>query len=308
MSTHLGVDHQAFFPQARPIEGMQDVLLFVGQRDGYKRFDLAMQTVRRQPRLRLGIVGPRLSEAERDALRSNLGSRWQECGPVDQPTLRGLYSSAFAFVFPTVTRNSATTVGRHPSLGQRADSFRTSNTSSSTGVRKTMLPIIRAEGRRASDPGVRARSRHLRRDEQGPSLGPRRGDRADQLRRLPRLARCPARRSPQPSPIPRSTPSMATSATRRQDIPSKVVRYWRSGPFHAGAFARGRVTAASDPVPAQVLLRRARRLRHFVLDSGGHRPDGPRLRGSTGYVRCTFPRYSLACVLAGPATGVSPTS
>ena len=99
--THLGVDHQAFFPQAPLIEGMDDVLLFVGQRDGYKRFDLAMQTVRRQPGLRLGIVGPRLSEAERDALRNNLGSRWQEFGPVDQPTLRGLYSSAFAFVFPS---------------------------------------------------------------------------------------------------------------------------------------------------------------------------------------------------------------
>jgi mannosyltransferase len=99
--THLGVDHKAFFPEAQRIEGMVDVLLFVGQRDGYKRFDLAVQAVRRQPRLRLGIVGPRLSDAERDVLRRDLGLRWQEFGPVDQQTLRALYSSAFAFVFPS---------------------------------------------------------------------------------------------------------------------------------------------------------------------------------------------------------------
>ena len=99
--THLGVDHQAFFPEAHRTEGLDDVLLFVGQRAGYKRFDLAVQAVRRQTWLRLGIVGPRLSDTERDALRSDLGLRWHEFGPVDHPTLRGLYSSAFAFVFPS---------------------------------------------------------------------------------------------------------------------------------------------------------------------------------------------------------------
>jgi mannosyltransferase len=76
-------------------------LLSVGQRDRYKRFDLALQAVHRQPGLSLGIVGPRLSEAERVALRSNLDLRWQEFGPVDQRTLRGLSPSAFAFVFPS---------------------------------------------------------------------------------------------------------------------------------------------------------------------------------------------------------------
>ena len=99
--THLGVDHQAFFPEARRDQSMADVLLFVGQRDQYKRFDLAVEAVRRSPRLRLGIVGPELTGAEREALREALGPRWQEFGRVSPSALRVLYSSAFAFVFPS---------------------------------------------------------------------------------------------------------------------------------------------------------------------------------------------------------------
>ena len=82
--THLGVDHQAFFPEAQRVQGMADVLLFVGQRDKYKRFDLAVEAVRQSPRLRLGIVGPELASAERTALREALGSRWQEFARVSQ--------------------------------------------------------------------------------------------------------------------------------------------------------------------------------------------------------------------------------
>jgi len=99
--THLGVDHQAFFAEAPRVQSLADVLLFVGQRDKYKRFDLAVEAVRQRPRLRLGVVGPELSIGERDALRDTLGSRWQEFGRVDQSALRRLYSSAFAFVFPS---------------------------------------------------------------------------------------------------------------------------------------------------------------------------------------------------------------
>jgi len=97
----LGVDHQAFFPEAQRVQGMADVVLFVGQRDKYKRFDLAVEAVRRSPPLRLGIVGPALASAERTALREALGSRWHEFARVSQAALRGLYSSAFAFVFPS---------------------------------------------------------------------------------------------------------------------------------------------------------------------------------------------------------------
>ena len=99
---HLGVDRDAFFRDASnsASEGEQAVL-FVGQRGGYKRFDLAVDAVRQSPRLSLGIVGPALTVEERSTLRQMLGARWHEHGPVGTLELRRLYSSAFAFIFPS---------------------------------------------------------------------------------------------------------------------------------------------------------------------------------------------------------------
>jgi len=99
---HLGVDRDAFFRDAsNPSSAGEQTVLFVGQRGGYKRFDLAVDAVRQSPRLSLGIVGPRLTDEERSTLRQALGDRWQEHGPVGTPELRRLYSSAFAFIFPS---------------------------------------------------------------------------------------------------------------------------------------------------------------------------------------------------------------
>jgi len=99
--THLGVDTQVFFPDAATIAGQEATVLFVGQRTGYKRFDLAADAVRQCPRLRLGVVGPALSGAERDMLQAKLGTRWHEFGPVGAAELRRLYASVFAFIFPS---------------------------------------------------------------------------------------------------------------------------------------------------------------------------------------------------------------
>lgn len=99
---HLGVDGDAYFPElADDAAEHRDCVLFVGQRGGYKRFDLAVQTLQQTPRLTLGIVGPALSADERSQLTQQLGVRWTEFGPVDSAHLRQLYSSAFAFIFPS---------------------------------------------------------------------------------------------------------------------------------------------------------------------------------------------------------------
>ena len=97
--THLGVDHDTFFRDAGLDPGEEATVLFVGQRGGYKRFDLAVDALRQCPRLRLGVVGPPLERTERDMLRATLGARWHEFGPVNTSKLRRLYSTAFAFIF-----------------------------------------------------------------------------------------------------------------------------------------------------------------------------------------------------------------
>lgn len=98
----LGVDLGVFFPEpyADPAD-LERTVLFVGQRAGYKRFDLAVEAIRQLPQLRLGVVGSLLTTAEQSDLRQRLGVRWHEFGPVSNAELRRLYSSAFAFVFPS---------------------------------------------------------------------------------------------------------------------------------------------------------------------------------------------------------------
>jgi mannosyltransferase len=97
----LGIDRAAFFPERGESEPEQRLLLFVGQRGGYKRFDLAVEAVRQSPDLVLGIAGPALTVQERGMLVDLLGTRWIPFESVTPAQLRRLYSSAFAFVFPS---------------------------------------------------------------------------------------------------------------------------------------------------------------------------------------------------------------
>lgn len=99
---HLGVDRNIFYPDRKITDYLESSeVLFVGQRDGYKRFDLAVDAVRECSDLTLGIVGPTLKSPERDYLTKSLGIRWRIYGPVQVEQLRRIYSNAFAFIFPS---------------------------------------------------------------------------------------------------------------------------------------------------------------------------------------------------------------
>jgi mannosyltransferase len=97
----LGIDRGAYFPEPLKSEDEDRLLLFVGQRGGYKRFDIAVEVVRQSPGLVLGIAGPALSAEEREGLVERLGDRWRSFKNVTAERLRRLYSNAFAFVFPS---------------------------------------------------------------------------------------------------------------------------------------------------------------------------------------------------------------
>lgn len=97
-----GVDLATFHPDATGApESMADTVLYVGQRVAYKRFDLAIEAVARQPALRLGFVGPAPSPEEVALLDRYITGRWTWLGQVDDATLRALYASAYAFLFPS---------------------------------------------------------------------------------------------------------------------------------------------------------------------------------------------------------------
>ena len=99
---HLGVDRNVFYQESAAYSiSNEETVLFVGQRSGYKRFDLAVEAVRQSPRLSLGVVGPPITIAERTLLQTRLKDRWHEFGPVSTGELRRLYSSVYAFIFPS---------------------------------------------------------------------------------------------------------------------------------------------------------------------------------------------------------------
>ncbi|TCP29376.1 glycosyltransferase family 1 protein [Sphingomonas sp. BK235] len=96
----LGVDTKAFYhdPSSRP---ERPYVLFVGQRQGYKRFDLAVLSVMQLRDVSLAVAGPPLTDDEKNMLEHYLPGRWREHAGVGRDVLRRLYSDAFAFIFPS---------------------------------------------------------------------------------------------------------------------------------------------------------------------------------------------------------------
>lgn len=99
---HHGVDDKVFYRDAASLTNeYEGTVLFVGQRGGYKRFDLAIESISESPDLALGIIGPKLEQYERDHLERRLGKRWREFGLISTTELRLLYSSAYALILPS---------------------------------------------------------------------------------------------------------------------------------------------------------------------------------------------------------------
>jgi mannosyltransferase len=99
---YLGVDQDTFFPDCTStVDKLENMVLYVGQRGGYKRFDLVVEALAQCPDLSLGIVGPTPSQGEVELLSSRLYGRWHSFGSVSSSRLRALYSTAFAFIFPS---------------------------------------------------------------------------------------------------------------------------------------------------------------------------------------------------------------
>jgi mannosyltransferase len=99
---YLGVDQSIFYPEPACDNFVSEkMVLYVGQRGRYKRFDLAIEAVEMCHDLSLGIVGPTPTELETKLLNSKLPGRWYSFGSVTSSQLRLLYSKAFAFIYPS---------------------------------------------------------------------------------------------------------------------------------------------------------------------------------------------------------------
>ena len=100
---HLGIEHNEFYctKNISDYKRHDNNVLFVGRRDGYKRFDLAVAAISRIKTLSLVIVGQKLTDNEIKMLEDKLYGRWKSFYNVDSSKLRELYESSFAFIFPS---------------------------------------------------------------------------------------------------------------------------------------------------------------------------------------------------------------
>lgn len=99
----LAVNPQRFFAVAREERrsDLADCVLFIGARDAYKRFDLAVAAVAASPHLQLALTGVLPDANERAHLDRTLAGRWLALGFLDAAALRTAYASAYAALCPS---------------------------------------------------------------------------------------------------------------------------------------------------------------------------------------------------------------
>jgi len=81
--------------------GGRPFALYVGDRRGYKRFDLAVAGVRLHKELALVIVGGQLTGTRAGLLERYLPGRWHYAGQISNDELNRFYNAAHVFLYPS---------------------------------------------------------------------------------------------------------------------------------------------------------------------------------------------------------------
>lgn len=94
---YCGYDTETFFSE--PAE-KEPIILFVGSRAHYKRFDLAVRLVKQMKDYKLVVVGGgAFSNEEMKLLEDNIPGRYEKSGYLSNDELRKLYNKAFALMY-----------------------------------------------------------------------------------------------------------------------------------------------------------------------------------------------------------------
>lgn len=97
---HHGVGAEFVCQDDRPKDPSNEIV-FLGAREIYKRFDLAIDATRHLPDKMLSVVGPALTPEEKADLDAKIPGRWHYYGRLSDHALEALYNRAFCFVYPS---------------------------------------------------------------------------------------------------------------------------------------------------------------------------------------------------------------
>lgn len=81
-------------------EGDEKYLIFIGERKGYKNFNIALETAK-LVNMNLVIIGKKLSCKETSIVSSILGDKYSDLGFIDDENLNMIYNKAFALIYPS---------------------------------------------------------------------------------------------------------------------------------------------------------------------------------------------------------------
>lgn len=84
----------------RYTDGNEKYLVFIGGRDGYKNFNIALETARLM-KMRLVIAGKKLTDQEKTLVTQCIGENYSDMGFVDDDKLNRIYNKAFALIYPS---------------------------------------------------------------------------------------------------------------------------------------------------------------------------------------------------------------
>ena len=96
----VGTSFKMLDKRQRYNEGDEKYLIFIGGRDNYKNFGIALETAK-LVNMKLVIIGKKLSDKETLLVKSVLGDRYSDLGFIDDEKLNMLYNKAFALIYPS---------------------------------------------------------------------------------------------------------------------------------------------------------------------------------------------------------------
>lgn len=127
-----------FRPDDNIIPDMQDALLFVGSRKGYKNFRLAAEAAALAG-MRLCACGKPLSHKEQKMLESLLPGRWTAYVYPDNKQLNRLYNSVFCLIYPSSCEGFGLPVAEAQKAGCPAVALRGSSIPEISGNAPTLV-------------------------------------------------------------------------------------------------------------------------------------------------------------------------
>lgn len=96
----VGKSFRMLDEELRYNEKDEKYLIFIGGRDGYKNFNIALETAK-LVNMKLLIIGKKLSDKETMLVNSCIGNNYSDLGFIDDDKLNQIYNKAFALIYPS---------------------------------------------------------------------------------------------------------------------------------------------------------------------------------------------------------------